>query len=166
MASGTTPFGHGANRMLIGYCLTRTKVRGVRTLGRLCAPPSLGEGPAVTALGWTWDDRPMTIHPANSTSYRFLIQSNAVYALDALVVARRTDMPGEVAAFRVTGLIKNSGGFTSVSGVSTTVIQNDDPFWNVTFSADDFNDALNIDVTGAFMKTIRWVASVRYAKVM
>ncbi len=136
-----------------------------RASGKFGSVGDAQEG-SFTALGWTWDDMPITIYPADSPSYRFLIQSNAVYALDALVVARRTDMPGEVAAFRVTGLIRNSGGFTSVSGVSTTVIHYDDPFWSVTLSADDINNALNINVTGAFMKTIRWVASVRYAKVM
>jgi len=88
------------------------------------------------------------------------IPSDTTYLFEAHVVARRTGT-SEAAAYRLEGVIENEGGTTAIVGsVSQTIIHEDDTTWNATATADDTNDRLNIDVTGAASKTIRWVARV------
>jgi hypothetical protein len=62
-------------------------------------------------------------------------------------------------------MIKNLGGTTSlvgtVSTVGTDVEDAGASTWDVTITADNTNDALDIKVTGATSTTIRWVAVVQ-----
>ena len=62
-------------------------------------------------------------------------------------------------------MIKNLGGTTSlvgtVSTVGTDVEDAGASTWDVTITADNTNDALDIKVTGATSTTIRWVVVVQ-----
>ena len=64
------------------------------------------------------------------------------------------------------GVIYNNGGTTALVGTPTiTVLGEDTAAWDVTISADDTNDALDIQVIGENSKTIRWVGTIRMAQV-
>jgi hypothetical protein len=58
--------------------------------------------------------------------------------------------------------IKNVGGTTSLIGTVSTVGTDveDDAAYDVAITADNTNDALQINVTGKTGEAIRWVASV------
>lgn len=60
-------------------------------------------------------------------------------------------------------MIKNVGGTTALVGTVSTVGTDveDNAAWDVTITADNTNDALDIKVTGAASTTIRWVAVVQ-----
>ena len=60
-------------------------------------------------------------------------------------------------------MIKNVGGTTALVGTVSTVGTDveDVAGWDVTITADNTNDALDIKVTGATSSTIRWVAVVQ-----
>jgi hypothetical protein len=75
------------------------------------------------------------------------------------VTARRTDVDGESAYYRIDGCIDNNAGTTAAVGtITTTVIAEDTAAWDVVASADNTNDALIITVTGEASKTINWTA--------
>lgn len=59
-------------------------------------------------------------------------------------------------------LIRNTGGTTTVVGSVQTIgtDQETDAAWDVAITANDTNDALKIEVTGAAATTIRWIALI------
>lgn len=63
--------------------------------------------------------------------------------------------------------IKNVGGTTSLIGTVSTVGTDveDDAGYDVAITADDTNDALQINVTGKASETIRWVAHVEGVEI-
>ena len=84
---------------------------------------------------------------------------------DILVVARSDG--GASAGYRVEGVVENVGGATGFIGTPTvTTLGEDVAAWDVAVQADDTNDALVINVTGAAATNIGWVATVRTAEVV
>jgi hypothetical protein len=64
--------------------------------------------------------------------------------------------------------IKNVGGTTSLIGTVSTLGSDveDDALYDVTITADNTNDALQINVTGKTGETIRWVAHVEGVEIL
>jgi hypothetical protein len=95
------------------------------------------------------------------------IQSGAVWKFHVLVAG--TTVTGAIAGtYELTGAIKNVGGTTSLIGAvaQTSVLEDGGAAaWNATAIADNANDALVIQVTGAAATTIRWVARVETTEV-
>lgn len=99
---------------------------------------------------------------------RMALENDTTWAFDVLVVARRTDVDGESAAYRLEGCIdRNSGAATValVGAVTKTVLGEDTAAWDVDAVADTAQGSLRIQVTGEAAKTIRWVAAVRVSMV-
>ena len=68
--------------------------------------------------------------------------------------------------YLITGGIDNNAGTTALVGsVTTTTVAEDTAAWDVTATADDTNDGINVLVTGEASKTIRWVARAEIAEV-
>lgn len=79
------------------------------------------------------------------------------------VSAMRTDAAGEAAFYRVEGMVDNNSGTTALVGtVTVTTLTEDTVGWDVSVTADDTNDNINVLVTGAFGSTIAWTASINF----
>ncbi len=94
------------------------------------------------------------------------VASDCTLAFRVSIVARRTDADNESAVYLLVGGIDNNAGTTALVGaVSKSVIAEDTSAWDVTATADDANDSINILVTGENAKTIRWVARAETTEV-
>jgi hypothetical protein len=111
----------------------------------------------------TTDDTPTEMTSGGS----FLtLATDTTVAFSILVVARRTDVDGESAAYKIEGCIDNNAGTTALVGSApTTVIAEDTAAWDVVATANDAGDRLTLTVTGEVGKTISWRAKVMYAQV-
>ena len=97
---------------------------------------------------------------------RMSIATDSAYAFSALIVGRATAADNNSAGYKIEGVIDNNAGTTAFVGTPTvTVLGEDTAAWDCTAVADNTNDALVIQVTGAAATTIIWVASVRLVKV-
>lgn len=97
----------------------------------------------------------------NGSSTRLTIPSGKILFADVLVSGIKSD--GSAAAcYKRKVAIKNVGGTTSLVGSVETIGTDieDNASTDVAITADDTNDALQIDVTGITSETWRWVAVV------
>lgn len=102
-----------------------------------------------------------------SGANQFSLASNSCATFDVLLTARNTSASVSK-AWRLTGLIKNNAGTTSLVGtVTKTVIGADASAsaWDASATADVTNNALQLTVTGAAGSTIRWHARVEASEV-
>jgi hypothetical protein len=111
----------------------------------------------------TLDNSPTNVFldGVNGTN-RLTIPSGKILACTVNVSGIRSD--GSQGAHYVRKvMIKNVGGTTSLVGTVSTIGTDveDVVGWDVTITADNTNDALDIKVTGATGSTIRWVAVVQ-----
>jgi hypothetical protein len=121
------------------------------------------QGSFYVLRGTTYDDTPAELFLAGG-SQRLTVADDRVVTFDILVVAR--DEFGNPAGYSVQGVIENWVGNTAFVGIPmVTTLGEFIPAWDVTVVADDANDALVIEVTGAAAETTRWVATVRTAEV-
>ena len=100
---------------------------------------------------------------------RMDIADNSTWFFSINLAARRTDGgANENALYKLEGGIENTGGITSLVGVTAkTVYAETDEDWDVTVEMPGgAPNALVIRVTGELGKTIRWVASVETTEVM
>jgi hypothetical protein len=97
---------------------------------------------------------------------RMPVNTNTTVLYDIHIVARRTDATGESAAWELEGCADNfSGTVADVGDVYEIVVAQDDVTWDVDARADDTNNSINLYVTGAANKTIRWTAVVKTIEV-
>lgn len=149
----------------LGGAYTKARLTGQVTWG---AATNVGDGQAshVVAQKSTTDATPTSIYTMTSTGTRLLVQNNSTVLFSALIVGRRTDVAGEAAAYRIEGLISNNAGTTALIGsISKTVIAESDATWDATIVADNTNDAIDVQVTGAAGKTIKWAANLTLVEV-
>lgn len=100
----------------------------------------------------------------NGSSSRLTIPASRTVTFEILVVGRTSS--GTSAGYRFTGVIERQGSATAFVGSPNKVILGeDDSAWDADVVADNGNDALVIQVTGAAATTIRWVATVHTAEV-
>lgn len=90
---------------------------------------------------------------------RLILSNNSAIAFEALAVARRTDIVGDYAAFRLEGLIKRDAGAatTAIVAVNQTIISRSNTNLNVLISADTINGSLKMSVQGAIGQQYNWV---------
>jgi hypothetical protein len=101
----------------------------------------------------------------DGSAARITIATNRVLTFDILVVGVNTTN-GNSGGYRLAGVIKNIAGTTSFVGTpNQTILGEDTASWDATVVADNTNDALVIQVTGAAGANIRWVATVRTVEV-
>lgn len=97
---------------------------------------------------------------------RMPVNTNTTVMYDIHIVARRTDATGESAAWQLQGCADNfSGSVADVGDIYEVVVAQDDITWAVDARADDTNNSINLYVTGAANKTIRWTAVVKTIEV-
>jgi hypothetical protein len=101
----------------------------------------------------------------DGSTQRLTIPSNSAYAVRLQVVAINTTTPTQSGSFGCQGVLLNNGGTTSGTFVSITTNVTGGFTGTVTVSADNVNDALDIQVTGVAGQTIRWVARVETVEV-
>jgi len=113
----------------------------------------------------TVDETPTELFCGGVVGERFTIRPKSAVAFTGLVVASTEAVagtPNVTKAWKVEGLIKrDANGVTSIVGtVSITVIAEDTGAagWTITVDADDTNEALRIQATGAPATTIWWAA--------
>lgn len=94
------------------------------------------------------------------------IANNRLVSFRITVVAATSGMT-DSAKYIVEGLIVNDGGTTAFLGgtPTPTTVYESDASWDFTVAANDTTDTLDLQVTGAVGKTIRWVAFVETVAV-
>jgi hypothetical protein len=96
---------------------------------------------------------------------RFTIAANTALAVDILLVARRSDTADKwLVARRFLGIRRDGSNNTSLIG-SVEVLSDQSsgsPTWTFALTADDTNEALQLEVTGAASETIQWRATAFY----
>ena len=138
---------------------------GMRAHGSMVATPGDSQDMVVnmkrdtttaTASGLSLDGSGGLVIPVDTT-----------WAIEATVVARRTDVDGESAAWRFTALMKRDAGNTAAligTPAITSLGANAGNTWNLAVSYATAGN-LNVTVTGEDGKTIRWLANLRIVSV-
>ena len=99
-------------------------------------------------------------------STRIPVPTNTTLFYEVSIVARRTDATGESASWHLMGCADNfSNTVANVGNIYEVAVAQDDVAWAVDVRADNTNDAINVFVTGAASKTIRWTAIVKTTEV-
>jgi len=101
-----------------------------------------------------------------TASTRIPVATDTTIFYEVSIVARRTDATGESASWHLKGCADNfSGTVADVGSVYEIAVAQDDVALSVDVRADDTNNAINVFVTGATSKTIRWTAIVKTTEV-
>ena len=99
-------------------------------------------------------------------STRIPVATDTTIFYEVSIVARRTDATGESGSWHLQGCADNfSGTVANVGNIHEVGVAQDDNAWAVDVRADNTNDAINVFVTGAANKTIRWTASIKTTEV-
>lgn len=99
-------------------------------------------------------------------STRIPVPTDTTVFYEVSIVARRTDATGESGSWHLMGVADNfSNTVANVGTIYEIVVAQDDVAWAVDVRADNTNDAINVFVTGAASKTIRWTAMVKTTEV-
>lgn len=99
-------------------------------------------------------------------SARIPVATDTTLLYEVSIVARRTDATGESASWHLKGCADNfSGTVADVGSVYEIAVAQDDVALAVDVRADNTNNAINVFVTGAASKTIRWTAIVKTTEV-
>jgi hypothetical protein len=100
---------------------------------------------------------------------RFTIAASTALAVDIILVARRTGTQDKwLVARRFLGIRRDGSNNTSLIGsVQTLGTDQSDgsPSWTFALTADDTNEALQLEVTGAASETVEWRATAFYRVV-
>jgi len=113
----------------------------------------------------TSDETPEVILP-NDADNKLIIPANQVWRVDGTVVAT-ISKGASIASWSFQGLIHRDGSSNTTLDWSTVSIDYNtiDVAVGVTLSANDTNEALNINITGKAATTIRWTAVVHLTHV-
>jgi hypothetical protein len=100
---------------------------------------------------------------------RMTIAANTALAVDILLVARRSDVADKwLVARRFLGIRRDGSNNTSLIGTVQTLGTDQSagsPTWTFALTADDTNEALQLEVTGAASETVQWRATAFYRVV-
>jgi phage gp37-like protein len=116
--------------------------------------------------GQTTNATPLILNLDATATSRFTIAASTALAVDILLVARRSDTQDKwLVARRFLGIRRDGSNNTSLIGsVQTLGTDQSDgsPSWTFALTADDTNEALQLEVTGAASETIQWRATAFY----
>jgi hypothetical protein len=106
----------------------------------------------------------------DGSALTLVVPTDTAWGFVAYVVGRQTGgaagSDGDGAYYKLEGMIENTAGTTALVGsVTKTLIAEDTAAWDVSASADDGNDSLEIKVNGAVNNNINWVATVHLTEV-
>jgi hypothetical protein len=116
--------------------------------------------------GQTTNATPTILNLDATATNRFTIAASTALAVDIHLVARRSDTQDKwLVARRFLGIRRDGSNNTSLIGsVQTLGTDQSDgsPSWTFALTADDTNEALQLEVTGAASETIQWRATAFY----
>lgn len=116
----------------------------------------------IVLYGTTTNGSEAEIFVGGTSSSRISVPNNSTIFYTVDIVARRTDATDESAAWQLKGVVDNFSGTTAdVGEVYEVAVARDDVNWLVDARADNTNDTINIYVTGAAGKTVKWLAVVK-----
>lgn len=99
----------------------------------------------------------------NGSDLQISVPSGHALAYEALIVGLASS--GEAAGYRISGIVRNSGGvFNNIGTPSMTVLGEDDTAWDARFGSGMYPQTLAFQVRGNG-ESIRWVANVRTVEV-
>ena len=118
--------------------------------------------------GQTTGSTATNINPDGGTTNQMILSEDTAWMFKIHIVARE-NATDDAKMWEVSGGVTRDGfDNTSLVGtVTETVVAEDTGAanWDITVSADDTNEALQVSVTGETSKTIRWVAVVNISEV-
>ena len=103
-----------------------------------------------------------------SSSNIAVMPNNSTYTFDIFVTARRTDLNGDNAGYRLTGVVSrdaNAASTAIVGSVTKTVIAETSPAWDVDVFVSTSIGGFTVQVTGEAGEAIRWVAVINTVEV-
>lgn len=116
--------------------------------------------------GTTTDNTETEIFIDGVLNQRMPVALDTVCAYTVDIVAKRTDVPGDVAMFTIKSLARNDSGTVSdVGNIYEVVVARTDINLNVDIRANDTANAFGIYVTGVNSKTFSWRAVVSTVEV-
>jgi hypothetical protein len=114
-----------------------------------------------TVTGTTTGNTETEIFIGGVSGSRVPVATNTTVYYTGDLVCRRTDVPGDYAAYYVKGVATNvSGTVTDVGSLYELIIVRTDSNLLVDFRADDTNNSVGIYVTGSPGKTFNWKCSL------
>jgi hypothetical protein len=110
--------------------------------------------------GTTTDATPAILNLDGTATNRFTIAANTAVIANLYIIARRTDTVDKwFSGQRKVAIRRNNANGTAIIG-SVETIEADQtegsPTWSVAITADDTNEALQVEVTGAASETVSW----------
>jgi phage gp37-like protein len=119
--------------------------------------------------GQTTNATPLILNLDATATNRFTIAASTALAVDILLVARRaTTQDKWLVARRFLGIRRDGSNNTSLIGAVQTLGTDQSggsPSWTFALTADDTNEALQLEVTGAASETVEWRATAFYRVV-
>lgn len=103
-----------------------------------------------------------TTHGAAAATNQPALAAGSAMSFIGHVVARNTST-GDMAAWYISGCLKNVSGTTSLVGTPTVTALGADAGasgWALAVTADNTNDCLQITATGAASTTIKWIGTI------
>ena len=173
IAIGNTQNATGEGSVCLGNNSTASGARSV-AIGRLLTASLRGQFLALpfSSLFWsgtTTNNTATILNLDNEAANRFTIAANTAAMVDINIIARRTDTVGKWFSSRRTVAIRrnNANGTAIIGSVQTIGADQTEgsPTWSVAITADDTNEALQVEVTGAASETVNWRVMAFYQVV-
>jgi hypothetical protein len=121
---------------------------------------------AIYWSGQTTTNAATILNLDGTATNRFTIAASTALAVDILLVARRTGTQDKwLVARRFLGIRRDGSNNTSLIGTVQEVAPDQSagsPTWTYSFTADDTNEALQCEVTGATGETVEWRVTAFY----
>ena len=140
--------------------------------GDFTASGNISQGPAgyqsnkYILYGTTTNADTTEIFIGGGSNSRVPVGNNVTMFYTVDIVARRTDATGESAGWTLKGVVDNvAGNVQNVGNVYEVAVASDDGNWAVDVVADNTDDAVNVVVTGAAGKTVKWMATVETQEI-
>jgi hypothetical protein len=119
--------------------------------------------------GQTTNATPTILNLDGTATNRFTIAANTAVMADIYIIARRTDTVDKwFSSRRMVAIRRNNANGTAIIGSVQTIGADQtegSPTWSVAITADDTNEALQVEVTGAASETVEWRISAIYRVV-
>lgn len=119
--------------------------------------------------GTTSNNSATILNLDGTATNRFTIAANTAAMVDLNIIARRTDTVDKWFSSRRTVAIRrnNANGTAIIGSVQTIGADQTEgsPTWSVAITADDTNEALQVEVTGATGETVSWRVMAFYQVV-
>jgi hypothetical protein len=165
LGNGTTASGESSMSSGRLSVADRSGMRA-HALGRFGGVNGSSQYARFVAQNTTTNDTPTSLQLQGPSVVRLTIPSGKVFSFIAQITGIKSD-GSAVAKYIREGTIKNVGGTTTLVGSIITVgtDHEDNASTDVTITADDTNNALDISVTGIAAETWRWVAVVQGVEI-